>query len=334
MYLLVIKQLGIMCLIVLAGFVFAKVTKVGDKEQKFLSKLLLMFINPCLIVSQFFSEEFSVEKLRSFGFTMAVSAVVMAITIFVSIAFTYTKKSGKSPAQIDREKGYNHLDRLATVFTNCGFIGIPLISGVFPKEQYGSLPVFYLLGFLVVFNILLWTFGSLQMSGTVNLKKIVTNPNIIVVVFGLVIFCIPYKLPETAREVIEKPISIIGGLNTGVAMILIGIMFANFHFEKEYVGRIIKLTLVRLVVCSIVILGVVFGLYRIFGNVIPECRLILLVVYICSLCPSATSVPSMACLFDRDAIYGSLLVSVTTIFCVVTLPVFVALAEKVMPLAA
>ena len=51
MALLVIKQLVIMALIALGGFIFAKSFGVSDKEQKFLSKLLLYFINPFLIVN-------------------------------------------------------------------------------------------------------------------------------------------------------------------------------------------------------------------------------------------------------------------------------------------
>ena len=45
MYILVMKQLITMCLIALGGFIFAKIFKVEDSQQKFLSKLLLYFIN-------------------------------------------------------------------------------------------------------------------------------------------------------------------------------------------------------------------------------------------------------------------------------------------------
>jgi len=48
---------------------------------------------------------------------------------------------------------------------------------------------------------------------------------------------------------------------------------------------------------------------------------------ICSMCPAATSVPSLACVFDKDASYASLLVSITSLLCMISLPAFVALAE-------
>ena len=50
MYLIVLKQLGVMAVIALAGFAAAKAFGFGKKEQTFVSKLLLYVINPCLIL--------------------------------------------------------------------------------------------------------------------------------------------------------------------------------------------------------------------------------------------------------------------------------------------
>ena len=53
MYILVMKQLITMALIALGGFIFAKIFKVEESQQKFLSKLLLYFINPFMVVKSF-----------------------------------------------------------------------------------------------------------------------------------------------------------------------------------------------------------------------------------------------------------------------------------------
>ena len=181
------------------------------------------------------------------------------------------------------------------------------------------------------------------MSGTINLKKIITNPNIIAVALGLVVFCLPFKLPE----IIAEPASMIGDINTTMAMLLLGILFARFEFDKTYLKRIIKFTLLRLVVASIINLGIIFIASKIFANVedikivsnnlkkrilIIADKMMLFVIYICSMCPSATSVPSLACVFDEDKSYASLVVSITSLFCIVTIPSFVALAEYLLNL--
>ena len=328
MYLLVMKQLITMLLIVLSGFIVARCFKVGDKEQKFLSKMLLYFINPCLVVSSF-NLEFDALKLKQLGFVAAISLIVHGLMILVGLLFTLSKDEAK--------RDLNILDRVGTAFTNCGFVGIPLIRGVFGDEG-----VFYLMGYLIIFNLLIWTYGYHQLSGTINLKKIITNPNIIAVCIGLVIFCLPVTLPEF----IAKPVSMIGDLNTAASMILLGILFADFKKPEGgqaktsgayFVFRIAKFSAVRLVVCAIVnliFLMLIFKgvsalqIFACLGN--PDAmRMMIFVTLICSMCPAATSISSLACVFDKDTSYASLMVTITSVVCMVTIPMFVALAERV-----
>ena len=305
MALLVIKQLGIMTLIVLASYIFARILKIDDKGQKLLSKMLLYFINPCLIINSF-NREFDPSKLKELSFIIIVSFILHIFMIGLAILFTLKKSD------------INIIDRLSAVFTNCGFIGIPLIRGVFGEQG-----VFYLMGYLIVFNILLWTWGLYQMSSTINVKKIITNPNIIAVFLGLIIFCLPFELPQ----MIAKPISMIGDMNTPMAMILIGIMFSNFKMEKTYVGKLLKITIVRLILVSFANLLILILINKIFGQSLENCRTMLFVAYISSMCPVATSVPSLTCIYDKDTSYASLVVSVTSLFSMLTIPAFVALAE-------
>ncbi len=303
MYVLVMKQLITMCLIALGGFIFAKIFKVEDSQQKVLSKLLLYFINPFMVVKSF-NLEFNSDKLVQLGFVFAVALVIHLIMIL--IGFFSSKEQ---------------VDRLVVCFTNCGFIGIPLIRGVFGDEG-----VFYLMGYLVVFNITIWTYGYYIMCGSINLKKIITNPNIIAVIIGIAIFCSPWTLPE----IIARPVIMIGDTNTAMSMLLIGILLANFKPSdgKLYALKIAKVSLFRHVVCALVNIGVLFVVWKLFPNM-PDCRTLLFVVLICSMCPAATTIPGLAVLFNRDETYASLTVSFTSVLCMFFLPVFVALAELI-----
>ena len=303
MYILVMKQLFTMCLIALGGFIFAKIFKVEDSQQKVLSKLLLYFINPFMVVKSF-NLEFNSDKLVQLGFVFAVALVIHLIMIL--IGFFSSKEQ---------------VDRLVVCFTNCGFIGIPLIRGVFGDEG-----VFYLMGYLVVFNITIWTYGYYIMCGSINLKKIITNPNIIAVIIGIAIFCSPWTLPE----IIARPVIMIGDTNTAMSMLLIGILLANFKSSdgKLYALKIAKVSLFRHVVCALVNIGVLFVVWKLFPNM-PDCRTLLFVVLICSMCPAATTIPGLAVLFNRDETYASLTVSFTSVLCMFFLPAFVALAELI-----
>lgn len=312
MFYLVLKQLLTMMFIVIGGFICAKAFKIGEAEEKFMSKLLLYFINPCLVITSF-NLEFDALKLKQFGFVALVSLVIHGVMVLVAILTTLSK----NPKKVE----FKSIDRVATVFTNCGFVGIPLIRGVFGDEG-----VFYLMGYLVIFNVLLWTYGYYQMSGTINLKKLIVNPNILAVIFGILIFCSPWQLPAF----IARPISMIGDINTAASMILIGILFADFKLpegeSKLVILQLIKITFVRLVLCVAVNLLVLYPIYLLFGK-IPDIKTMIFVTMICSACPSATSVPSLSCIFDKNTSYASLVVSISSLFCILSVPAFVALGE-------
>ena len=303
MYILVTKQLITMAIIGLGGFIFARIFKVNESERKFLSKLLMYFINPTMVLNSF-NREFDSQKLVLLGIVVLLSLIIHVVMIMLGI-FTCKEK----------------IDRLAIAFTNCGFIGIPLIRGVFGDEG-----VIFLMGYLAIFNILVWTYGYHQLSGTSKIIKVITNPNIIAVALGVVIFCMPFTLPD----VIGRPLSLVADTNTAISMVLVGVLIADFHpsESKTVLPRLVKMSLLRLVVCSVINIVILFAAYKVIGNM-DGARMIIFVVLICSLCPVATSIPSLACLFDQDAAYASLTVSLTSILCIITLPGFVALAELI-----
>ena len=303
MYLLVAKQLLTMAIIGLGGFIFAKIFKVTENERKFLSKLLMYFINPCMVLNSF-NREFESQKLLLLGIVVILSLIIHVMMIVLGV-FTTKQK----------------IDRLAIAFTNCGFIGIPLIRGVFGDEG-----IIFLMGYLAVFNILVWTYGYYQLSGKINLIKVITNPNIVAVIFGIILFCMPFTLPQ----VIARPLYMVADTNTAICMILVGVLLADFHpsQSKEVFPRLAKMSVLRLVVCSVLNIAILFLAYKLTAN-LEDSRMVIFVVLICSMCPVATSIPSLACLFDQDAAYASLTVSITSILCILTLPSFVALAELI-----
>ena len=351
MYLLVIKQLVIMLIIAASSFGITKAFKFGKTEQQYVSKMLLLYINPCLILSHF-DLDFDIGKLKSFGFVFALSLtahVIMALIAFIFIrtrkekavaaantrsqssesgtspeadssAATSSIESGSSAGELaSKQKSLDVIDKMSIVLSNCGFIGIPLISGVLGEEG-----VFYLLAYITTFNIAVWTYGYFLMAGRVKLVKILTNPNIISVVLGIVIFCLPFRLPD----VLSKPVKLVGSMNTAMAMILLGMLFANFKKTQNtgYTKRLIRVAFVKYILEALAVFALVFGVYNLFPTV-QDIRLICYVVFIASLCPAAMSVSSMAVIFNKDESYSALICMTTSVLCVLFLPLSVGLAE-------
>lgn len=314
MYLTVLKQLLIMLAISLFAFVFARRNKFGSAESGFLSRLLLYFVNPCLIFSSF-NKEFDVQKLKDLAFVILLSLLLhMIMTVVVSILI---RPKEKDPEQL------GGLEKVGIVMTNCGFIGIPLINGVFGQDG-----IFYLTGYLAVFNIWLWTYGEYQMSHSFRIKKVLTNPNVLAVLCGLVLFCLPVTLPD----VVAKPLSYISEMNTALSMFLLGLLFASFRKSGDapYTRRIVKVCLLRLIVCPLVCLLFLLAIWKLFAGG-AGLRTEVFVVFISCLCPVGMSVSSFACLFGKDASYSSLMVLSTSALCIISVPSFVRLAEFLMP---
>lgn len=312
MFVLVVRQLFIMLLIAFSGFIVTKNFGFGEKEQKFVSKILTYFINPSLIIARF-DMDFNFERLKTLGIVILLSIVIHFVMILVSILFI------RKRTPVDYE--FADIERVGIVFTNCGFIGIPLISGVFPDSN----GVFYLLAYIVCFNFLLWTCGYYMLCGKINFKKVITNPNILALILGLLIFCMPARLPSVLAQTVNH----ISSMNTGMAMFLLGMLFVTFgKFKKEYLTRAIKVCLVKYFVIALVVLAVVFGAYHLLQNV-NEIRLICYVCFIAALCPVGMMVSSFAVLFNKDESYTAFLTLVTSVVSLVMLPLSVLAAEQI-----
>ena len=344
----VARQLLVMAIIVIISFFFSRKNSFGKDASQYLSRLLLYVINPCMIVSTF-DVDFSAAKLKSLSLAIAVSfAFHLAMIILATLLFARKKaaqgqtalqgqKSGRAEDCLQGQKsGRDSLSKIGIVFTNSGFIGIPLINGVF-----GSEGVFFLMGYILVFNVLLWIWGEWLMTGTMRPLKILTNPNVLACAAGLAVFCLPFKTPY----VIIEPLKMIGACNGAASMILLGLLFASFGGAKEKSGqdknaaaspapafsRPIALPLardvfLRLVVCPLILLGATLFAMRAFSFV-SEIQLIMSVLFIAASCPVGMSVSSFAVVFKKDADYASLLVAVSSAACVVTIPLLVALLE-------
>lgn len=313
-----------MAIIVIVSFFFSRKNKFGPAASQYLSRLLLYVINPCMIVSTF-DVDYSGEKLKSLGLAIGISFVFHFKMILVATIFFGLKKS-RSVEDSDRAR--DALSKIAIVFTNSGFIGIPLINGVF-----GPSGVFYLMGYILVFNVLLWIWGEWLMTGSIRPLKIILNPNVLACAAGLAVFCLPFKMPY----VIIEPLKMIGACNGAVSMILLGLLFSGFGKNcsqgqesaapiKAFARPLARDVFLRLVFCPLLLLGLTISGIRFFSSV-AEIRLIMSVLFIAVCCPVGMSVSSFAVVFKKDADYASLLVAVSSAACVVTIPLLVALME-------
>lgn len=328
MHLTVARQLFVMAVIVVISFFFSRKNKFGQKESQFLSRILLYVINPCMIVSTF-DVDFDREKLKFLALAIGVSFVFHLVMIIMATLLFARKKNLQEQSALQDQKARDALSKIGIVFTNSGFIGIPLINGVFGGEG-----VFYLMGYILVFNILLWFWGEWIVTGAMRPLKILANPNVIACAAGLVVFCVPFRMPYAVIE----PLRMIGSCNGAVSMMLLGLLFASFGGDKSeqeqkaaatiraYSRPLARDVALRLLACPLILLFATLFALRAF-DFVHEIKLIMSVLFIAAACPVGMSVSSFAVVFKKDADYASLLVAVSSAACIVTIPLLVALLE-------
>lgn len=122
------------------------------------------------------------------GLAFLVHAVMIAVVMLVFV------KKGSEDKRVNVVK-------FASVFGNCGFMGLPFLQSMFKGELEGEI-IIYGAVIVAVFNFLSWTVGIFLITGDkkfIKVKKAVFNPPFIALVISLPLFII-----------LKKPISLIG----------------------------------------------------------------------------------------------------------------------------
>ena len=302
-------QVAVMFIIMSIGILCYKKKMISENTGAELSKFLLMIVNPCVILHAF-QIEYKPELAN--GLLISALLAVVSNTLGVIIATLFIRKNPERKEYI--------VERFAIVFSNCGFMGIPLIQAV-----VGDIGVFYASTYVAVFNLFTWTYGVSIMKGKMSLNdiiKVLTSAPIISIVVGIFIFLFSIKIPT----IIGKPIEFISNLNTPLAMIVTGIYLARTNIKIALKNvRIFIVSFLRLIVVPAVML-VVF----IFIGAENEIFTSLLVAnMIATACPTASSTLMMSRMFERNAEYASMIITVSTLFFFFFIPVIMMVFDKV-----
>ena len=294
------RQILTMVILMTIGVVCAKVKWIDSETNKRLSTLLLFLVNPMVLFLSF-QKPFEEELLHG----LMVSLMLSIISYFIAIALAhliYWNRNGKT----------FEIEKFGSVYSNSGFIGIPLIYGIF-----GSEGVFYLTAYLMMFTLFSWTHGLIVMSGKKDfssMKKALVSPPLIGVFSGFIFFVLGIRIPDT----VEAPLRFISYMNTPLAMLIAGASITTANVLGIFKDiRIYKLCFVRLLVIPLV---VIFAFS--FWDINP---IVLGVVVIATSCPLAASVFLFAYRYDRDYQYASQAFTASIILSMATIPLLMLL---------
>lgn len=304
-----VNQIAVMFILIAAGFVCGK-TILSQETGKQLSKLVLNVVNPMLIFMSY-QMDFNGELMKNLLLAVLLGAVSFAVSILLS-EIMFAKSSPEHKAA----------DNFFSVYSNCGFMGIPLINGLF-----GSEGVFYLTGYLTCFNILTWTHGiMLYRSGEEKESvgktalKVIRSPSVIAIIAGLICFVLQLRLPELIAEAADY----ISSMNTPLAMIVAGVTIAGSGKVTDMLknGRAYFISVIRLLIMPLIFM-LLCRVCGYFGA--PET--VYMTIFTAAACPGATMGVMFAVSFGKNPSYASNLFTLSTILSAVTLPIIVVLSR-------
>ena len=211
------SRLGTIAIILALGFILGKLKLISPKTNKDLVNLLLtVFMPASLFVA--FPSTYSDETSGMFLWGVASGFVVMLSVIIIS-KIIFNKKFFKKEKQ-------RSAAQFALVFNNATFLGYPIISSTFGEQ--GVIPY---CGFIIVFNIALFSYGVYLFRHKIDAKlffHVITNPNIIAIALGLVIFLTSFKLPSFVADAAQFT----SNATTALSIICVGYMLSNAKFTR------------------------------------------------------------------------------------------------------
>lgn len=292
----VINQMVMLFLIILIGYIIAKVGFVDMDFQKKLSNFILQVSMPMLMLA-------AVSEADSTGAGGKVlQTFVIAILLFIIMPFVGILLARLLRVPKEQRSTYVFL----TLFSNLGFMGFPVINSIF-----GADALVYAIIFNLVFNLVQFTYGVSLFSGSkvsLNLKTFLT-PAVIAASLSIVMFLTGIKLSGPAFQAIKS----VGSVTTPLAMIVIGVSLSGIPIKEVFMEK--KLYLFTFFK-QLIVPAIAWFLLRFF---ITDPLIIGVTVIIIAM-PSATMAVILANNYDHHIGLATRAVFLTTLASVITIP--------------
>lgn len=249
-----LSQMSFLFLLIVIGFLLARLNVIPDTGAQILSKLENNVFVPALVLSTF-ANKFTVKSL-SVAWQYVLCAVA-AVSLSILFALFISKFLSKDAFIRD-------IITYGLAFSNFGFMGNAVVSSLFPEVFADYL--IYVLPFWTM--IYLWGVPTLLMPKTEGKKSIFTelkklvNPMFIAVLVGMVIGLLQIPLPAFVNTSAES----LGNCMSPIAMLLTGLTIAKIDLKKTFTNfSIYAVSLVRLIVIPLLAMAVLYFLPLSYG---------------------------------------------------------------------
>ena len=240
----VLQQMGVIIILVAVGVYLYKKQVVDNTVSQRISVIVMDICNPALILASILSGNVTASH-RDLVIAMILGAIFYFGLVILGVILPLMLR-----VENDKRRFYN----LMTVYTNVGFIGIPVARAILPENA-----ILYVIVCNVMYSLLFYTHGITVLSNgkeKMNLKNVL-SPGTIMAIVSLVVCWFKFTPPP----IIANSISYIGNATVFLSMVLLGVSIARSDITKGFKEvRIWGYIVIRMILLPVAMFFVLRGI--------------------------------------------------------------------------
>ncbi len=289
-------------ILIIPGFLLRKAKLASDYLPKGFTNVILYVTQPALIMVSFI-RPYDSDVMKSALGVLVFTFILHGVFFLISLAF-FNKC----------EEKLKRVYRFGCIFSNAGYMGIPLIMALL-----GADAAIYASVYIIGFNFYCWSVGCMIYSGDksfISPKKMFINPATIPTYIGLIFFLLP--IDSFVPTVVVDALETLRGTVAPMSMMLVGMQLADMKLKGAFkdinffVSLFLKLLLFPAIAWLFLKAAALCGIY--------SDDICSIVVLVCAATPSAAATSMFAEKFDGDSVTAGKFVSISTVLSLVTIP--------------
>lgn len=318
---IIVKQIIILTLLGITGFVAGKKNVLPQESQKHISALIIKITAPFLIFTTMGNYSFTHETLKNGVFIFIFGVVFILLAGFISL--------GPCKLMGIKDKAKN-IYIAQSMFGNVIFMAYPLL-----EAMYGKTGILYAIFYNLSNDAILWTLGVYLFnkhntnSWKENLKHLI-NPNTLAFAGGLLLIAVKsmFKINDISVynvvwDVFYTTFNGLGKTTIYLSMVFIGLLLANTKINsiKDVLSRAryLMLSLFKLLIVPIIAIFFFKLTNNYFDSFVKKIVVLQLAM------PASTVVSALALEYDSDYDAATESIFLSTLLSIFTLPIIVNL---------
>ena len=292
------EQMILLFILILISYVATKVKFLPSNANKVLADLVVNITNPATILYAVATSSHALSNAAVLSI-LGITILTLGGQILLAHGFTKALRIQRRPAGVYR---------FMLVFSNCGFLGYPVVRALF-----GADAVFVASMYNLIFQILCFTYGVRQVSSDPAAQefrpRMFLTPMVVTSVLALVLYLtnVPF------HPMVVQTLSLLDRITSPASMLVIGCVLAAYPL-KTILGRwyVYVFCVVRLLVIPVI----AWAVLRLFVTD----PLILGVMVVLSGLPAATNTVLICSKYNGDESTAASGLFVSTLLSLITLP--------------